>query len=175
MIFDIKINFVDTCKLNSPYYHIADTRIDEAKIDFPLLTFCPIRMMTVRPSDSHFYDLLEDKIESQPNATITQLILDHNQDQQTFDMFLRYDIKELITDPYIVDQNDNLNRLTDDRIWSIVYHRVYGPCYTLDINKQNNLNIVKGNSLYFPIVHVYSINHLSASASWQQKCGNGNR
>ena len=123
---------------------VEDTRTNDATIDFPLLTFCPLRINTIRISDSHFYDLLEDQIESQPNANITQLILDHNQDQQTFDMFLRYDIKELITDPYIIDQNDNLNRLTNDRIWSLVYHRVYGPCYTLDVNKQNNLNIVKG-------------------------------
>ena len=123
---------------------VADTREDQATIDFPLLTFCPLRRYTVRLSDSNFYDLLEDQIESQPDANITQLILDHGIDQQAFDMFLRYDIKELITDPYIIDLNGNLNRLTDDRIWSIVYHRLYGPCYTLDINKQHNLNIVKG-------------------------------
>jgi hypothetical protein len=128
---------------------VTNTRTDKATIDFPLLTFCPKRKNTVRPSDSHFYDLLEYKIESQPNTSITQLILDHDQYQQHFDMFLRYDIKELITGPFIVDLNGNFNSLTDDRIWSLVYHRVYGPCYTLDINKQHNLNIVKGKLLPF--------------------------
>ena len=132
---------------------VANTRTDEATIDFPLLTFCPLRRNFVRVSDSYFYDLLEREIETQPNASITQLILDHNQDQQTFDMFLRYDIKELITDPYIVDLNGNLNSLTDDRIWSLVYHRVYGPCYTLDMNKQENLNIVKGKLFPFLMRH----------------------
>ena len=123
---------------------VANTWTDDATIDFPLLTFCPLRTNFIRLSESYFYDLLEREIESQPNASITQLILDHKLDQQTLDMFLRYDIKELITDPYIVDLNGNFNSLTDDRIWSLVYHRVYGPCYTLDMNKQQNLNIVKG-------------------------------
>ena len=128
---------------------VANIRTDEATIDFPLLTFCPQRRTTFRRSDSHFYYFLENEIESQPNANITQLILDHDQDQETFDMFLRYDIKELITDPFIVDLNGNFNSLTDDRIWSLVYHRTYGPCYTLDINKQHNLNILKGKLFPF--------------------------
>ena len=128
---------------------VANIRTDEATIDFPLLTFCPQRRTTFRRSDSHFYYFLENEIESQPNANITQLILDHDQDQETFDMFLRYDIKELITDPFIVDLNGNFNSLKDDRIWSLVYHRTYGPCYTLDINKQHNLNILKGKLFPF--------------------------
>ena len=97
------------------------------KHEFPYLTFCkPIEQLR----DHH---------------TLALNIL-QNSTYQTFGSSLIYDIQDIndIIDLYIYN-NGKITYLRRDVIWSKVYHKYYGACYTLDIRKDKSLKIEKGN------------------------------
>ena len=98
------------------------------KDEFPHLTFCkPIFL-----KDHHKLAL--------------ELLQNHqkpsNQSFSIDDLFEIQDIQD-ISDPYI-NNNGKVTYLRKDSIWSNVYHKYFGACYTLDIRKDSSLAIGKG-------------------------------
>ena len=91
--------------------------------EFPYITFC------IEPDDGlYFYQFIEQQLTK--NITWDQYYDDNG-------------LLANIIDPYIQSKKHTYYLKSED-IWSSVYHRKYGLCYTLDIRKQNDLKIENG-------------------------------
>ena len=55
---------------------------------------------------------------------------------------LHFDILHLVANVYIYHDGQNHQRLSQENLWSPVYHKDFGLCYTMDIKKGGNLSIL---------------------------------
>ena len=101
--------------------------------EFPFLTFCP----DVDGSES-FHDLIKAGINNtlDPFLNMSTLINEWSSWYSPHDMF---DYLYLYN-----NANGQKIQLEGDNIWSKVFHKYYGLCYTLDIRKQPSLDLGKG-------------------------------
>ena len=109
--------------------------------EFPAMTFCletgydsyVYDNKLIYAQQKPFYHMLEGDLRT--NTSI-------NMSQYTDDL-LSYNIKDYIHEPYITSQGQKIF-LTNDDIWMPVFDRFYGLCYTLDIRKDEKLEIGRG-------------------------------
>ena len=55
---------------------------------------------------------------------------------------LHFDILHLVANVYIYHEGQNHQQLSQENLWSPVYHKDFGLCYTMDIKKGGNLSIL---------------------------------
>ena len=101
--------------------------------EFPFLTFCP----EIEGSES-FHDLIKVAI----NNTLDPLL---NMSTLTNEFSSWYSPHDMFYYFYLYNNtNGQKIQLEGDNIWSKVFHKYYGLCYTLDIWKQPSLDLRKG-------------------------------
>ena len=62
----------------------------------------------------------------------------------TLDMInetLFFNVHHLVANVHVYHEGKNHQKLSSDEIWSTVYNKEYGLCYTLDIRKEETLKI----------------------------------
>ena len=108
--------------------------------EFPALTFC-----LETGYDSYVHD---DKLIYTQQKPFYHMLEGDLRDNMSINMseytdLLSYNIKDYIHEPYITSQGQKIF-LTNDDIWMPVFDRFYGLCYTLDIRKDEKLEIGRG-------------------------------
>ena len=96
--------------------------------EFPYLTFCPARSYNFQGGTFH-HDVERDFMLLNNNTIYTA---------EDYVWFLSYNVTDIVSDPFLII-NSKIMYLNSDNIWSEVYHKMYGLCYTLDIRKEHAL------------------------------------
>ena len=96
--------------------------------EFPYLTFCPARSYNFKVEAFH-NEVERDFMFINNNTFITV---------EDYVWFLSYNVRDIIRDPFL-SINGKIIYLKSDKIWSKVYHKMYGLCYTLDIRMGDDL------------------------------------
>ena len=91
--------------------------------EFPYITFC-----NEPDEELYFYQFIEEELRK--NATWDQINEDNGLLANIIHPYLKF--------------NGHVTYLKSEEIWSLVYHRKYGQCYTLDIRKQSDLILGNG-------------------------------
>ena len=111
--------------------------------EFPALTFCletgydiynDNYDKLIYAQQKPFHHMLEEELRTNSSKNMSQYTND----------LLSYNIKDYIHEPYITSQGQKIF-LTNDDIWMPVFDRFYGLCYTLDIRKDEKLEIGRGS------------------------------
>ena len=107
--------------------------------EFPAMTFCLeteydsyVNDKLIYAQQKPFYHMLEGDLRANMSINMSE-----------YTDLLSYNIKDYIHEPYIINQGQKIY-LTNDVIWMPVFDRFYGLCYTLDIRKDEKLEIGKG-------------------------------
>ena len=98
-----------------------------ARKEFPYLTFCPASSNHFQGGSFH-HDVERDFM----------LINNSTFNVEDYVWFLSYNVSDIISDPFL-SINGNIIYMKSDNIWSEVYHKMYGLCYTLDIRSEDAL------------------------------------
>ena len=109
--------------MNEPISTVVSFTKGNAIEEFPYLTFCPSRAYNFQGGT--FHHEVERGFLFINNTTFTA---------EDYVWTLSYNIQDIILEPYL-SINDKILLLNSDEIWSKVYHKSYGLCYTLDIRK----------------------------------------
>ena len=123
---------------------------DDIVKEFPLVTFCPEGMIK-------FIDYLKVSGSNSRNfftALIWALENGLNLEWDILEKSIAYDIN-LFIDSVYVKVNDKEIQLDSDSIWSRVYHRQHGVCYTLDIRKDFQVMEKTQGSMSLSFAYVY--------------------
>ena len=124
--------------LKEPSGTRASFQISNMTQEFPALTFC------LEPGDLYsndnddkliyaqqkpFHHMLEEELRANISINMSE-----------YTDLLTYNIRDYIHEPYIITQGQK-TYLTNDDIWIPVFDRFYGFCYTLDVRKDEKLEI----------------------------------
>jgi hypothetical protein len=107
--------------MNEPISTVVSFTKGNATKEFPYLTFCPARSNNFHLGSFH-HDVERDFM----------LFNNSTFNVKDYVWFLSYNVSDIISDPFL-SINDKIVYLKSDNIWSEVYHKMYGLCYTLDI------------------------------------------
>ena len=113
--------------MNEPISTVVSFTKGNAIEEFPYLTFCPSRAYNFQGGT--FHHEVERGFLFINNTTFTA---------EDYVWTLSYNIQDIILEPYL-SINDKIILLNSDEVWSKVYHKLYGLCYTLDIRKGDAL------------------------------------
>ena len=119
----------------------ASFQISNMTQEFPALTFC-LETGDLYSNDNNdkliyaqqkpFHHMLEEDLRANMSINMSE-----------YTDLLTYNIKDYIHEPYIITQGQKIY-LTNDDIWIPVFDRFYGLCYTLDIRKDEKLEMGTG-------------------------------
>ena len=105
--------------------------------EFPQLTLCPDFTQTLAYGLASSHNIYESKfypaLEKFINVTLNEPTLDGPINLVNETLF--YDINNVVEKVSIQSGGGNITELSQENIWSPVYHQSYGLCYTLDFSK----------------------------------------